>query len=147
MPNEIDRLLSRHWKIMDLSLAGWGSKQIAEALGITPQTVSNVTNSPIFQDEMARRRGNIEKTSDTELALTPSKAKEKLDTLALGAAEKLGQLIDSRDEAIAHRSSVAVLDKVLGGDMGKVRPIVINAEAVQLLQLTLEESVAMKEAM
>jgi len=138
-------MLPRHFKMMDLQLAGYDRKNIAEILGITTQTVSNVSQSPLYIDEIARRRGSITRASDEQLASTPARAKAVLDCKSVAAAEKLGLLIDSFDESIAHRASVAILDKVLGGDHNSIRPITINAEQLQLLQVSLKESQVIKD--
>lgn len=138
--NFLEKLLPRHYAILELCLAGMDKKAIAEKLEITPQTVYNVTNSPLFQDELARRKKSVEAKQDSLLASTPARAKAVLDQNAVRAAERLSQLVQSADEGIAHRSSVAILDKVLGSDQSKIRPITINVEQLENLQVALLES-------
>ena len=144
-PTNIQRMLPRHFRMLDLTLAGLGRKDIAETLGVSVQTVSNVQSSPLFQDELERRKLVVDKNVDEGLANTPIRAKAILDERSVAAAERLGTLIESNDEAVAHRASCSVLNHVLGGEQSKIRPVVINAEQFQLLQLSLEESKQIRE--
>jgi hypothetical protein len=62
-PPEIKRTwqVSKVWELHDeikrRILLGQKNKVIAEALGCSPQTVSNVRNSPVIQDQLAIMRG------------------------------------------------------------------------------------------
>lgn len=143
--NPIEKMLPRHFAIMDLTLAGMSGVDIAETLGVTRQTIYNVQNSPIFQDELERRRGKVEKETNSALANTPARAKAVLDENATRAAERLANLVDSMDDSVALRASSTILDKVLGKDEDRIRPITINVEQMAILQSALEESQAMRK--
>lgn len=143
--NPIEKMLPRHFAIMDLTLAGMSGVDIAETLGVTRQTIYNVQNSPIFQDELERRRGKVEKETNSALANIPARAKAVLDENATRAAERLANLVDSMDDSVALRASSTILDKVLGKDEDRIRPITINVEQMAILQSALEESQAMRK--
>jgi len=50
----------RHHAIAQLIVAGLNNKQIAARIGCTPQTVSNVRNSPVARAQISRLRGEQE---------------------------------------------------------------------------------------
>ncbi len=52
----VRRMLPRHFKILDMVLAGHKSSAIAETLEMNKDTISALTRSPIFQAELTRRR-------------------------------------------------------------------------------------------
>lgn len=49
----IQRVWERHHEIKRLLLLGLSNKVIAKRLGVTPQNISDVRNSPIFQEQLA----------------------------------------------------------------------------------------------
>jgi predicted transcriptional regulator len=53
---EIQHLQQRHHEIIRLSTLGHGNKEIAQILGITPQTVSICLNSKLARDKMDHMR-------------------------------------------------------------------------------------------
>lgn len=141
MANEIERLLPRHYTIMDLAMGGNGPKEIAQVLEMTPQAISGIMNSPIFQDSIAKRRDAMQKEMDSNLAMVPNRAKELLDASSYKAAAKHVELVDHPDARIAQKSASEILDRVFGDQSKQHSPtVIIEAGAIVNLQLALEES-------
>lgn len=139
--NELQRLLPSHYQIVELCLAGYGTKEIAQVVGQTPQNISLVTKSPMFQDELARRRMNVEKKVDQEMASTLGKAKAILENAAEQAAATHVNGLHSNDEKIRHSSAEAILNRTMGkGEESRQPTVVINVESLNVLQTALMES-------
>jgi hypothetical protein len=142
--HEIQRMLPRHYQILDLTLAGNGPKEIAQALGMTPQAISLITSAPLFQNEVARRRANIDRHTDEALSTVPQRAKQLMEDNALLAAQTHVDLLDPNfapDPKVRQASANAILDRVFGDPSSKQHQVVIlEAGAIQLLQLALAES-------
>jgi len=49
----VQALWERHHRMIRLRLLGWGNIQIADALGVTPQNVSDVLNSDIAKNHLS----------------------------------------------------------------------------------------------
>lgn len=49
----VSEMWDLHFEIARYVLLGWKNVDIAEQLGVTPQTISNVRNSPIVQEHLA----------------------------------------------------------------------------------------------
>ncbi len=79
MPFHLKKLLPRHYRILELCLDGKNRKDIAEEVGLTPRAVTNVTNSPVFQNEFARRRKERNKKHDEAFALEIGLLREKVE--------------------------------------------------------------------
>jgi len=141
--NKLKRMLSRHHRMVDLILAGLTNKEIAERLNCTPQNVSLVHKSPVVQAELARRRENIEKKTDSNLGVAIQDAEMILQKNAKDAAQVHVDLLKSEDESVQQRSANAILDRVgihgRGQDSGG-KTIVIETDQVNLLQIAMQES-------
>lgn len=138
-PHQLRRMLPRHYRIIELCLAGFTRKQIAQAMQMSEAGIGLIINAPIFQDELARRREALEKSSTTALAYGPQRAKEILEDAAVEAASKHVELLDADDPAIQQRSAGYILDKIFREDMGErvggaAQVTVITAERLQLIQ-------------
>jgi len=143
--NSINRLLPRHFKILDLALQGLSRTQIAERMEMSPVGVGLILNSPKFQDELARRRTEIDKKSDEGLATNLANAKEILSNAAEDAAQVHVDLLNSEDDRVKQFSANQVLDRVglaraEKGGGGDFNVAVINAESLQVLQVALKEA-------
>lgn len=150
---DIQRLLPRHYMMMDMLLAGHSQKATAEALGVTTQCVLTVSRSPIFQREFNARQSNIREESN-ELAVLDqeaklSKAKTILENAAEGAASTLAVLSTaSLDDSVKLRASNSILDKLFGKSNSPSGPqiqVTINTDEVKLLNLALMESMHAKQ--
>ena len=51
--HQIAKMWDNHHEIARLLVLGLNNAEIAERMGCTPQTVSNVRNSPVVQDKLA----------------------------------------------------------------------------------------------
>ena len=123
---KIQKLSPRHFEILDKHLAGVSNKDIASELGITPQMVTILVNSPNFQHELALRRGVVEGLKNERLADTTDPAVELLRANALRAAEKLVSGLDEESFAIRKNSATEILDRV---GVGKVQKIDANVKS------------------
>ena len=145
MGNSINRLLPRHFKILDLALQGLSRTQIADEMEMSPVGIGLILNSPKFQDELARRRTEIDKKSDEGLATNLANAKEILSNAAEDAAQVHVDLLNSEDDRVKQFSANQVLDRVglaraEKGGGGDFNVAVINAESLQVLQVALKEA-------
>lgn len=145
----ITRMLPRHFKIMELALAGMNGPDIAKTLGMTSYSINMIMRSPIFQSELAYRRQEREK--DDTLALDVQgirgKAMSILEQASTKASDKLVSLLASQDDSVALRAGNSILDRVFGKGDKQTNSTIINitAENVQLLNAALAESRSLKE--
>jgi hypothetical protein len=138
--NEIQRMMPRHFRILELCLEGLPIKAVAEEVGMTPQGVSLIVKSPLFQEELQRRRGERDGGNDSLAALSIDRARRLMEEKAFDAANTHVKLLESNDERVAQKSASAILDRVFGKHDDRGVSVVIEAESVQLLQLALMES-------
>lgn len=141
--NEIQRMLPRHFRILELTLHGLSRSQVAEEIGMSPEGVGLILKSPIFQSELSRQReellGKTQEAAQVATEHSVARAQEILQGAASQAAEKHVTLLQSEDEAIAQRSANSILDRVLGKTSDSSNTIVVEKGAVQLLMLALQE--------
>lgn len=148
---QIQRLLPRHFAMMEMLLAGHTNQTVADTLGISTQCVYVVTRSPVFQAEYQRRLEIMTTESAVALTLdreaTMSKARAMLESASTVAATKQVQLLESEDESIVLRASGSILDRVFGKQDSVASPVVtvqISAPDAQLINLALKESLDVK---
>lgn len=140
--HNITRLLPRHFKIVDLTLAGHEVSEIADAVGVNRSTIQKLQRSPLFQAELVRRRKEdkvveIEKMSRSAIL---GRAKSVLTQATEKAAETQVSLLNSEDDSIKLRAASSLLDRAFG-KTEDVAPIIhISTEQVQLLTIALKES-------
>jgi hypothetical protein len=140
--HELQRLLPRHYQILDLWLGGHGPKEIAQAVEMTPQAITLITKSPLFQAEAARRRSNVEAKTDDRLASVPSLAKEVLEQASLEAAMVHVENMGNADPRLRYQSAEAILTRTIGEkkDSQSQPAIQITVENLNLIQQALSES-------
>jgi len=139
---DLKRLLSRHYKIIDLILEGKSRKEIAEICNITPAGAGNVMNAPLVQEEIARRRLSMNKAHDEAVAVSVSQARDLLETAAVDAAQTHISLLEDDDSRVRQASATAILDRVGLGRVDQNKGVdvqVLNVEQLQVLNLALEE--------
>jgi len=143
----IKRLLPRHYKMLELHLAGVSNKAIAETVGCTPQSVSIVIRSPMFKSELQRRMADqTESHIAQEADAFASLARTTLEQASERAAQTQVELLDSEDDSVKLRSSSSILDRVLGkvegvqASGGPSVKVEIQTKDAQLLILALNES-------
>jgi transposase-like protein len=120
MGHELERLQSRHLAIVEMVLEGRTVADIARALDMHPNGVSRITQAPIFQDVIARRRREQQAAVDASHASGLVKTKEALIDASHKAVSTLAELLDGSSENIKLRAAEAVLDRAfgLGDDKG-----------------------------
>ena len=140
----IQRLLPRHYKIIEFALAGHDTGFIAEALGMNPSSVGKVLSSPLVQHELARRRQSSQEstTLGEDRSAAVGKARSILELATEKAANVMEELLDSYDPNIKLRAADKILDRVFGKDSEnrKTGAVNISAEQIQLLVVALKES-------
>ena len=144
----IQRLLPRHFQILELHLGGLSNVEIASTVGMTKEGISTIIRSPIFQSELQRRlteRNN--RSVDSQISEVVSQARKVLEHAATKAAETQEQLLESDDDSVKLRASDSILDRVLGrkeapGSKSDGPNITVNIASadVKLLLTALTES-------
>ena len=137
---EPGRLLARHKTIMEAVLAGKSYADIAREVDCTPNAISMVANSPLFQDQLARMRRERDSTNEAVRASTVVRAQATLEASANQAATTQVELLEAEDPKVRLASANAILDRVMAKESGNVNVTVINTEQLQLLQVALIEA-------
>ena len=139
----LQRLNQKHHRMVELYLGGDSRSAIAGKLDCTPESVGMVCNSPLFQQEIARRRSVMESKADEAHALEVSDGRELLASKAKDAAQLHCDFVDDfdLDPRVRQASAEAILNRVYGKDSGSGTPaVLINVEQLNLLQTALAES-------
>lgn len=140
-PNELRKLLPRHFEIVRLCLQGLRIKDIAMALKppMSADGVGIIINSPLFQDELVRRR-RVQDAQDRDLRTDVTiSAIKVLEDAASSAAQTHVDLLESKSERTQQISANAILDRVLqkgGDDSAGVK---IDADVINILHITINE--------
>ena len=150
-PHQIQRLLPRHFKMLEMKLAGCSNLEIASTLDCTKDSVYIVSRSPLFIAEFNRQmKDQIDHGIQFEREAFVGKARSILEVSSQQAAETQVDLLESDDDAIRLRASGSILDRALGktgsGTSDPVVPsVVINAQDANLLIIALKESTHAEE--
>jgi hypothetical protein len=139
--DSIERIRVRHLRIMDLALEGRNNIEIANELDMDPGTIGAIINSPLFQNELAKRRQVSKRTQEHAELHAVTRAKQMIEDASTIAAGKMIELVDNEDSSVAFRATKDILDRVLGtqDDQRRNQPVVINAEKLVLLQQVMRE--------
>lgn len=90
----IQRLLPRHHGLLRLVLTGnFSRSQMATTLGYTPENISLIIDSPLFQMELARRRKDQERTENIAVRDSITMARDLLNKVALPAVETMERVM------------------------------------------------------
>jgi hypothetical protein len=117
MGNAIQRLLPRHYGLLRLCLAGtYSNSQMASMLGYTPEGLRNVTDSPLFQDELARRRKDLERTEAVAVRDGLTHARDLLNQTSVAAVEKMEEIMATAGD---QKIQLDAADKILKYAIGK----------------------------
>jgi hypothetical protein len=116
----VKRVNQRHHLMIRLMMLGLGNKEIATQLGVTPQNVSDVRNSPLVQEKLAFLQTKADvRTLDV------------MDDLARDAGNNIALLKEVRDGKLTQdvRVRVQVAQDLLDrGGYGKVQKV-LRADA------------------
>ena len=138
---DLDRLLPRHFEVMELVLRGNGPSEIAQVMGMSPQGISLIINAPLFQDALTRRRDQMQKNQDEGDIVASVKALEVLENAAVDAAKTHVSLLESSDPRVAAASANAILDRVLEKKTGvQANVFVFDEKALNALKSVMQES-------
>jgi DNA-binding MarR family transcriptional regulator len=58
---EVKEIWNQHQEIIRLVVLGYGNVEIAELTGYTPQTISNIRNSPIVRERIEELQGQLDR--------------------------------------------------------------------------------------
>ncbi len=119
-------LTPRHFKILDLALAGWTNKNIAAHFEMSQTQVSIVINSPMFQHQFAMRRSNLEEQMDSKSVEHLDEATLELKKNATLAAKKLVKSLESQNELIVLKSANDILDRTGHSRVLKENKVITN---------------------
>lgn len=138
---ELKRLTAKHKCILDLHLAGLSHIDVAKEMKMTEQAIGMICRSPLFQDELARRRSGLDKKVDEASANTVSLAKKIMEEAAADAAQLHVELLMHEDPRVAQASANRILEETFGGEKKVAASVVnINIEQLAVLQQALAES-------
>jgi len=139
----LSRLQPRHQRIVEMCLAGHSPSVIAEALNIPIRTINTIIRSPLFQEELSRRR-HEERSVDVatlDRNALVGKARSILEEASARAAEKHVELLSAENEATQLRAAEKILDRVFGKGQTESKTVVtVDADQVNLINLALQES-------
>lgn len=118
---EVQDIWERQREMIRLMILGWGNQEIASALGVTPQNVSDVRNSPLVKDRLAVL-GAARDAATVDIA-------REIKEEAGASLNLLRDIRDGRVEAgIALRASVArdLLDRAGHSAIRKVQGEIVS---------------------
>jgi predicted transcriptional regulator len=136
---DLKRLMPRHYKIAELAAEGYSNKDIAQALGISQRQVTNITGSPLFQEELSRCREKTLEVGVEDRGRAQMDALEYLRQNSLRAAEKTVELLDSENEKIALSSATEILNRVTKNDNMR-SSVILDGDAIGALFRALQET-------
>lgn len=146
VPTGIQRLNQRHLAMIELALAGLDRTIIAQRLDMTPENVTLVMKSPLFQDELSRRRSSLNRSKDDLIASEHQSAASVIKEAALTAASEMTNLLQDTDARVRLAASKDILDRAgIGRDASGMPVVHVTADKVQLLIVALDESRRLRE--
>lgn len=141
---QIQRVIPRHFKVIDMAVAGHDNKVIAETLSMSIGQVNLILRSPIAQSEIARIRK--ESTEAEVMGLDRSaalgKARSIIEQASVAAATTLENELLAEKPEVRIKAANSILDRAIGGGKDDRRASVINitGEQIALINLALKES-------
>ncbi|MFA6691983.1 MAG: hypothetical protein WCR98_08390 [Saccharofermentanales bacterium] len=149
-PNTIQRLLPRHYQIIELYVSGlYTHQQIADIVGMKSRHgVTCIINSPAAQDLIAKKRASISANRDNMIAQREvdvlDRAKRALEVASEDASRVLVEGLLDEDPRIRNKSANDILDRVGLARVSKEEKsvkgavIVMDTETAARIQQTLE---------
>ena len=109
----LQKLLPRHYKIIDLFLSGSMTiKEIAEEVGMSTVAIHNIRNSPTFMHELSMRRKSrneiVDELSARDIVDSTSRI---IEDHTEAAAQKIVDLLDRGDPPIQLKAASELLDR------------------------------------
>jgi transposase-like protein len=112
--HDIQRLQSQHMAIVEMVLEGRTVADIARELDLHQNSVSRITQAPIFQDVVARRRRERQSAVDAAHSDGLARTREALVSASHRAVTTLAELLDGSSENTRLKAAEAVLDRAFG---------------------------------
>ena len=145
MPSKIftlQRLQSRHHAMIDLLVEGRSKTEVCETLGISRDAASMVFRTPLFQEELTRRRETRTKNNEELNSIKTLKTHDFLESKSLDAAATLGDLLSSNADRMRLASANSILDRTYGrkADDRTATVVQINSSQLKNLQIAFLES-------
>lgn len=144
----LKRLSLWHEKLIELCLDGkLNNTQMAQLLGKRRETVGLIIKTPIFQNELSRRRLEQQKKIDTRVSEEIGGALGVLNRNAENAANTIVSLLNDLDSRVQLTAAKEILDRSGIGVQreGQMPVIHINGDRVQVLLAALKESRSFEE--
>ena len=140
-PYELKRLLPRHHEIVKRCLLGYTNIAIADELGMSNRSISLITNSPLFQQELSRRRKLVESEETKIVSGGLKQARQILDDNSALAAQTQVDLLCSDEERVKSSAAKDILDRTIGSkvDGAQAVGVVIDAAALELVKETFNQ--------
>lgn len=143
--SSIQKLNQRHYKIIDLCIAGLTNVEISKQLKMHQRSVSVIIKAPSFQHELAIRRDGFQKDLDEKLASKEAEASQILKDNSAKAAECLvSGMVLGTTESNRRSAAESILDRtghgrasVSNDDTGRTI-INLKREDLELLNETLK---------
>lgn len=127
---DIKQMWQRHHEIVNLAAQGLKQTDIAELLGINPQTVSNTLNSELGQRKLSELRGD--RDLDAKLNV------EKIKGLVSKAIDTYHEAFDDNSGQMTLKDKVKVAETVLNDLSGLKAPTKIQSESTSLILSKIE---------
>jgi transposase len=110
--------MPRHFAVLDLHVTGMSMPEIAKALSIGLRTVEMTVASPIYQDELLRRREKIEGDKDYLAQDALLMARRRIAKASLRASEVQVDLLEEDDPRIRQKAASEILRSAFDGSGG-----------------------------
>lgn len=107
----IQRLQGHHLRMVELRLSGLKNVEIAKVMKMSPENVSLVLSSPLFQDELAKRREQRNRIKDEIAGVQENDANRILADAESTAAQTMSDLLQSQDEKMKFSAAKDILDR------------------------------------
>lgn len=142
----LQKLSEQHHAMVDAVLVGMDAGQIAASTGRSIVGVRNILASPLFGQELARRREEQRRRQDETSINIKVKALGVLEEHAVAAAIKQVSLLESKDERVQQTAITNIFDRLWPKDTSKNAAgdnvgvkVVLGPEAIINLQQVLRE--------
>jgi len=143
----IQAIHAKHHEIKRLILLGLGNKEIAETLGVTPQNISDIRNSPLFQRELqvmqlARNATTIEVSAHIEKIA--SEGLKLLDDVAKGRGEGINAELELRVKVIQDMLDRCPKTAKVNKIQGATKSYLVTPELIERLHARRVEAEAVR---
>jgi hypothetical protein len=138
----LNQLKHTHLAMVEMCVQGASPRDVADATGYNIVTVRQLIRAPLFQNELAKRRGQQQRVVDKVSAEKLTRAKQVLvDNVEKAAGVQVG-LLNSVDERVQQTAVTNIFDRVFGRSGEKQQAsiqVTLGAGALLTLQTALAE--------